>query len=125
MKVLMNNPSPLPRRLPCFAQPCKCGCIHVGVSSPVNLCDTNEQSNAHPDDDVIPDRPFRNDWENFMPSPTYTNIWHDWHNSLIWGYKDKTADWIMTEGVALIAADIAKWTGAPLIIGEWCWGMEG
>jgi hypothetical protein len=61
-----------------------------------------------------------NDWENFMPSSTYTNIWHDWHNSLIWGYKDKTADWIMTEGVALIAADIAKWTGAPLIIGEWC-----
>nr|CAH0099126.1 unnamed protein product [Daphnia galeata] len=58
-----------------------------------------------------------NDWENFMPSSTYTNIWHDWHNSLIWG--DKTADWIMTEGVALIAADIAKWTGA-LIIGEWC-----
>ena len=55
-----------------------------------------------------------------MPSSTYTNIWHDWHNSLIWGYKEKTADWIMTEGVALIAADIAKWTGAPLIIGEWC-----
>ena len=25
----------------------------------------------------------------------------------------------MTEGVALIAADIAKWTGAPLIMGEW------
>nr|CAH0109555.1 unnamed protein product [Daphnia galeata] len=60
------------------------------------------------------------DWENFMPSPTYTNMWHDWHKYLIWGYEGQSADWIMTEGVALIAADIAKWTGAPLVMGEWC-----
>jgi hypothetical protein len=54
-----------------------------------------------------------------MLSPSYTNIWHDWHKDLLWGFENKTADWIMTEGVALIAADIAKWTGAPLIMGEW------
>ena len=58
-------------------------------------------------------------WENFMSSPTYTNMWHDWHKYLIWGFEDKTANWIMNEGVALVAADIARWTGAPLIMGEW------
>ena len=60
------------------------------------------------------------DWENFMPSSTYTNVWHDWHKYLIWGYEGQTADWIMNQGVDLIAADIAKWTGAPLLMGEWC-----
>jgi glucan 1,3-beta-glucosidase len=58
-------------------------------------------------------------WENFMPSPCYTNVWHDWHKYLIWGFEDKPANWIMNDGVALIAADIAKWTGSPLIMGEW------
>jgi glucan 1,3-beta-glucosidase len=58
------------------------------VTSPI-LWEQNPGTNSH--------------WENFMPSPAYTNMWHDWHKYLIWGYKGQTADWIMNRGVALIA----------------------
>ena len=58
-------------------------------------------------------------WENFMVTPAYVNVWHDWHKYLIWGYEGQTANWIMNNGVNLIASDIAKWTGGPLLMGEW------
>ena len=57
-----------------------------------------------------------NQWENFMRQ---SHVWHDWHKYLIWGFEGKTADWIMNQGVKDIATDIAKWSGNPLLMGEW------
>ena len=31
-------------------------------------------------------------WEGFMVEPAFTNVWHDWHKYLIWGYEGQTAD---------------------------------
>ena len=30
-----------------------------------------------------------NNWETFMPPPTYHNVWHDWHKYLLWGKRVK------------------------------------
>ena len=59
-------------------------------------------------------------WENFTPVPPNTKMMHDWHKYLIWGYEQQTGEWVITEGVAGIGNDIARWTGNDLIMGEWC-----
>ena len=59
-------------------------------------------------------------WEQFTPVPPNTKMWHDWHKYLIWGYEGQTGEWVITEGVAGIANDIARWTGNDLMMGEWC-----
>lgn len=59
-------------------------------------------------------------WENFTPVPPYTKMWHDWHKYLIWGFEGQSAEWIITEGVATVQNDLARWTGNDIIMGEWC-----
>jgi glucan 1,3-beta-glucosidase len=59
-------------------------------------------------------------WEGFMVEPAFTNVWHDWHKYLIWGYEGQTADQLLNGGLDFIGGQIAEWTGDALIMGEWC-----
>ena len=61
-------------------------------------------------------------WENF---PLLSHVWLDWHKYLIWGFDGQTASWLMNQGVAEIASEISKWTGNPLLIGEWSLASPG
>ena len=74
------------------------------VTSPI-LWEQNEGTASH--------------WENFMVTPAYMNVWYDWHKYLVWGYDGQTANWIMNNGVNLIASNIGSWTGVPLFMSEW------
>ena len=54
-----------------------------------------------------------------MTTRRHPIAWHDWHKYLTLGFEGQTADWIMNNGVDLIASDITRRTGVPLIMSEW------
>ncbi|KAF0758389.1 hypothetical protein AaE_003955, partial [Aphanomyces astaci] len=58
--------------------------------------------------------------------PDMTNVWHDWHPYVVWGYDAMTEDQIITQGVGGWATAIRQWNGShPLFLGEWCFTGPG
>ncbi|CAK4132125.1 unnamed protein product [Aphanomyces euteiches] len=52
-------------------------------------------------------------------APEMTNVWHEWHPYVIWGYDNMSEDQLISQGVAGRANDIYNWKGKPLFLGEW------
>lgn len=70
--------------------------------------------------DQDPSDPEHSDWKDYgKPSDGYFNYWHSWHKYVFYDMVNKTADWIMNEGIPGLRRDIQAWTGNPMMIGEW------
>ncbi|KAH9086227.1 hypothetical protein LEN26_020322 [Aphanomyces euteiches] len=52
-------------------------------------------------------------------APEMTNVWHEWHPYVRWGYESMTEDQLMNQGVAGRVNDVKNWKGKPMFLGEW------
>ena len=57
-------------------------------------------------------------WPSFFSPPTYTNVWHEWHKYLIWGYEGWDENRLLGEGLDGISSQISQWQGNWLFVGE-------
>ncbi|KAG9402796.1 hypothetical protein AC1031_006345 [Aphanomyces cochlioides] len=49
-------------------------------------------------------------------APEMTNVWHEWHPYVNWGYESMTEDQLINQGVAGRVSDINNWKGKPLYL---------
>ncbi|CAK4705992.1 unnamed protein product [Aphanomyces euteiches] len=52
-------------------------------------------------------------------APEMTNVWHEWHTYVNWGYEKMTEDQLINQGVTGRVSDINNWKGKPLFLAEW------
>jgi len=63
-------------------------------------------------------------WQDFTPPPRYTNMWHEWHNYLIWGFQSYSEDALIDYARGTLANTISGWNGNWLFNGEWSLASE-
>ncbi|KAL7995340.1 putative glycoside hydrolase, family 5, glycoside hydrolase superfamily [Plasmopara halstedii] len=59
-----------------------------------------------------------------MEAPEYTNVWVEWHPYFVWGFEDKSADYLINVAIKREYKErVDKWNARPghnkLFIGEW------
>ncbi|KAF0682862.1 Aste57867_25049 [Aphanomyces stellatus] len=54
-----------------------------------------------------------------------TNVWHDWHPYLVWGYESVSESDIISKGAFSWGNNAWWWQGHPLHFGEWSFSGPG
>jgi len=64
-------------------------------------------------------------WAQFTPPPSYSGMWHEWHDYLIWGFEGKNEDQLIDQARNGLTNKIRDWQGNWLYNGEWSLGTPG
>lgn len=56
---------------------------------------------------------------DFMPCPTYYNVWHEWHLYFKWGWERRAVTEIVSFAYNYARTHLRKWRGNPLLLSEW------
>lgn len=56
---------------------------------------------------------------DFMPCPTYYNVWHEYHAYYKWGWEHVPMESVFEQAANYGNSHILPWTGNPLFMGEW------
>uniref|UniRef100_H3H1Y9 glucan 1,3-beta-glucosidase n=1 Tax=Phytophthora ramorum TaxID=164328 RepID=H3H1Y9_PHYRM len=60
---------------------------------------------------------------NMITGPAYSNVWNEIHAYFIWGYEDKSEEWILSNLDAYKQYNLEKEPKTNrLFVGEWCMG---